>query len=107
MDNDNLNEELEEIEDSPTILILNDENDQEIKFEFLDLIEYEDEEYIVLMPVDSNEDEGEILILKYQENLDDAENPETYISIEDENVLDNVYSIFKDKWKDVYNFVED
>ena len=43
MSEDNNNEELDD-----NIVVLNDENGEEVKFEFLDLIELEGEEYVVL-----------------------------------------------------------
>ena len=40
-----------ENEENENIIILNDENGNEVRFEFLDLVELEDEEYVVLLPV--------------------------------------------------------
>ena len=81
MDNEN-QEELD------NIIILNDEEGKEVKFEFLDLVELDDEEYIVLLPAEEAEDEdseGEVVILK----IEDTENPdeESYVSVEDEEIL--------------------
>ena len=39
-------------EELDNIIILNDENGNEVKFEFLDLMEYEGEEYIILLPTE-------------------------------------------------------
>ena len=94
-------------EEFDNIIILNDENGEEIKFEFLDLIEYESEEYVVLLPVleEGEEDDGEVVILK----LEDSENEEeeSYVSVDDEEVLMAVFNIFKDKFKDEFNFTDD
>ena len=38
-------------EELDNIVILNDEEGNEVKFEFLDLVELDDEEYVVLLPV--------------------------------------------------------
>jgi len=53
-------------EDLDNIVILNDEDGNEVKFEFLDLVELDDEEYVILLPVidDGVEEEGEVVILK-------------------------------------------
>ena len=49
-----------ENEENENIIILNDENGNEVRFEFLDLVELEDEEYVVLLPVaEEGEDEKE------------------------------------------------
>ena len=54
-----------EDEELDNILVLNDENGEEVPFEFLDVIEYEGEEYVVLLPVEEDEeDSGEVVILK-------------------------------------------
>ena len=103
MDENNENENMEEFdEDLSNIIILNDENDEEVKFEFLDLIEYDSNEYVVLLPVDADEDDGEVVILQVEE----TENPdeESYISVNDDEVLMTVFNIFKEKFKDEFNF---
>ena len=100
----NINEE-----NLDNIIILNDEEGNEIQFEFLDLIEYNSEEYVVLLPVDEDEDEeepGEVVILKVeQDSLDGDE--ESYIGIEDQEELNAVFQIFKDKFKDEFNFLDE
>lgn len=85
-------------------IILNDEAGNEVEFEFLDLIEYQGEEYVVLLPADETEEAGEVVILKL-ENTDDEEN-ESYASVDDETVLNAVFDIFRDKFKDEFNFVD-
>lgn len=93
--------ENEEMEDN--IIILNDEEGNEVEFEFLDLIEYDGEEYVVLLPVEETEDAGEVVILQV-EDIDSEE--ESYISVEDEDTLNKVFEIFKEKFKDEFNFVD-
>ena len=93
-------------EDESNIVILNDEEGNEIRFEFLDLIEYEAEEYVELLPVDDegeNED-GEVVILKLEDSETDEE---SYVSVDDESTLAAVFEIFKDKFKDEFNFTDD
>ena len=101
--NDNLNEELED-----NIIILNDEDGKETKFEFLDLIELDAEEYVVLLPMaeDGEEEEGEVVILKVEDNDDENSDEESYVSIEDEDVLNKVFEMFKEKFKDDFDFVD-
>ena len=85
-------------------IILNDEAGNEVEFEFLDLIEYQGEEFVVLLPCDEADDAGEVVILKL-EDTDDEEN-ESYASVDDESVLNAVFEIFKDKFEDEFNFVD-
>ena len=42
--------------DEENIIVLNDEDGKEVRFEFLDLIELDDEEYVVLLPADEDSD---------------------------------------------------
>ena len=96
MDMENLVPEDEE----EGVLLLTDENGVETAFEYLDCIEYEGKEYLVLMPM-AEEDEGEVVILEVEPVDEEMEN---YLSVSDEAVLDAVYGIFKEKYKDVMNF---
>ncbi len=99
--NDNLNEELED-----NIIILNDEDGKKTKFEFLDLINYDDEQYVVLLPTEEESDEpGEVVILRVEDTDQDSDE-ESYVSVEDEEVLNKVFEIFKDKFKDEFDFVD-
>ena len=84
------------------VIILNDENDNEMNFEFLSLIEYEGEEYVVLLPCEGNEEAGEVIILKVKET--DCEDEESYVSVDDENVLNAVFAIFKERFKEEFDF---
>lgn len=84
-------------EEETGILTLTDENGQDVNFEYLDCIEYEGTEYLVLMP----EGEDEIVIMEIEPVDEENEN---YLAVEDEAVLDAVYGIFKEKFKDVLTF---
>ncbi len=104
MDNENLENNPEELDN---IIILNDEEGKEVKFEFLDLVELDNEEYIVLLPAEENEneEEGEVVILKIEDSENEEE--ESYVSVEDEEVLNKVFEIFKEKFKDEFDFVDE
>ena len=95
-------------EELDNIVILNDEDGNEVKFEFLDLIDLDDEEYVVLLPIteDGEEDEGEVVILKVEDNDDEDSEEESYVSVEDEETLNKVFEIFKEKFKDDFDFVD-
>ena len=93
-------------EELDNIIVLNDENGNEVKFEFLDLMEYEGEEYIILLPTEEGEDNDEVVILKVEDVEDDPE-METYVSIDDEDTLNAVFEMFKEKFKDEFNFIDE
>ena len=92
----NINAEDEE----SNIIVLEDDLGNEVEFEYLDVIEYEGEEYILLLSAD-DEEADEVLILKIV-SLDDE--TESFEGIEDQELLDAVFAIFKDKWKDEIDF---
>ena len=94
MENENLLPE-EEV----SILTLTDENGVDVSFEYLDCIEYEGAEYLVLMP--EGDDSGEIVILKVEPVDEELEN---YLAVEDEAVLDAVFAIFKEKFQEYFTF---
>lgn len=89
-------------EEFDNIIHLNDEDGNDVPFEFLDLIEYESNEYVVLLPVD--EDAHEVVILKLDEGR--TEDEESYVDVENQAVLDAVFRIFKDKYKEEFNFFD-
>ena len=86
-------------EEESSILTLTDENGVDTDFEYLDCIEYEGTEYLVLIPAE--EDAEELVILQVEPVDEENEN---YLAVEDETVLDAVYDIFKERYKDVLNF---
>ena len=86
-------------EEETGILTLTDENGQDVDFEYLDCLDYEGKEYLVLMPAD--EEANEIVIL--EEEPVDEEN-ENYLAVTADAVLDAVYAIFKEKFQDVLEF---
>ncbi len=96
-------------EENDNIIVLNDENGEEVPFEFLDLIELNGEEYVVLLPVEDeeedNEEAGEVVILKVEDT--ESEDEESYVSVDDDEILNKVFDIFKEKFKDEFNFVDD
>lgn len=95
-------------EDLDNIVILNDEDGNEVKFEFLDLVELDNEKYVVLLPVteEGEEEEGEVVILKLEDTDDEDSDEESYVSVDDEEVLSKVFEIFKEKFKDDFDFVD-
>ena len=94
-----------ENEEVDNIIVLNDEDGNEVRFEFLDLVELDDEEYVVLLPV-AEEEEGEVVILKLEDTDEDSDE-ESYVGVDDEEILNKVFQIFKEKYKDDFNFVDE
>jgi len=95
MDMENIMNEEEEV----SVLTLTDENGAEINFEYLDCIDYQGKEYLVLLPME--EDAAELVILEVEPVDEENEN---YLAVEDEATLNAVYGIFKEKFADVLEF---
>ena len=87
------------MEEEESILTLTDENGVDMEFEYLDCIEYEGKEYLVLLPVD--EEAAEIVILEVEPVDEENEN---YLAVTDEAVLEAVYGIFKERYADMLTF---
>ena len=96
---------MDELDELDNIVVLNDEDGNEVRFEFLDLIEYGGDEYVVLLPADDDPDaDSEVLILRVEPGDDPDE--ETYVGVEDEDVLNAVFGLFREKFKDEFNFTD-
>ena len=114
LNSENLNNENEQVDDEDldtNIVTLKDEQGNDVNFEFLDLIEYEGENYVILLPADEveSEESDEVVILKEDKSAssDEEGEEESYVSVEDEDTLNKVFEIFKEKFKDEFNFVDD
>ena len=92
-----MEQEIQQEEDN--ILTLTDENGEETEFEYLDSVEYEGQEYLILTPTE--EDSGQIVILQVEPVDEETEN---YLALEDETLLNEVYAIFRERYKDVLTF---
>lgn len=86
-------------EEEESRITLTSEDGEEVTFEYLDCMVYRDTEYLVLMPADT--DETQIVILEVQPVDEENEN---YLAVEDEAVLDAVYALFKERYKDILTF---
>lgn len=73
-------------------------------FDLLDTVEYGGELYFLLTPAtDSDEVDGEVFIMRRVE----AENGEEMLeAVEDGDIFDKVYDIFKENNKDEFEFLD-
>lgn len=84
------------------VVKLTDESGCEVLFEFLDLISWKGDEFVVLLPVES--EDGEVTILRLE---NDNGEMESYNSVEDEDTLMTVFTLFKDRWKSEFDFADE
>ena len=87
--------------ENQNIVTLIDEEGAELRFEILDVIEYEGAEYAVLLPDDEEADS--VIILKV--NVDEEGN-ESLDTEADEKILDAVFEIFVANNSDEFDFVD-
>lgn len=91
-------------EDIDNIIILNDEDGNECRFEFLDLIDYKGREFIVLLSEEeAANEESDVDILEVVPDKNNAE-LENYLPVEDDAVIDAVFNIFAENNKDTLDF---
>ena len=89
--------------ENDNIIVLTDEDGVDVEFEFCASIEYEGSEYVVLLPTD--DDDGEVVILQVIEGESADEDDEvTYVGVDDEDVLQNVFELFKEQAGDEFDF---
>lgn len=80
------------------VIMLTDEEGVEEPFEYLDTVEYEGVEYVVLTPVAEEEsDELEVVILRilHEDNGDDS-----FVTEEDGDVLEAVFEIYRERYEE-------
>ncbi len=90
----------EETDDENAFITLTDDDGNDVHFEIIDEIDFNGNNYIVLIPFEDVDDEVVILQVISSENPDSAE----YISIEDEEVLNAVFEEFKNRNADQFDF---
>ncbi len=89
-------------EEMDNLVYLSDDEGNEMAFEYLDTVEYQGNEYVVLISTD--EDDDEVVILQLETLAEDDEGDDTFIAVEDESVAEAVFELFKERNKDYYNF---
>lgn len=99
--NKELDQELNDITEEYNVITLVDENGEEAEFEYLGETEYEDVNYIVLLPNFEDEDSEEVVILQITGDETAGEN---YTAVEDEDLLETVFLKFKEENQDIYEF---
>ena len=92
------------VEELRNTVMLTDEDGNEVEFEFLDLIELDGEEYVVLLPDDEPKDGGEVVILKAEDTGDP--DSDSYAPVYDDDTLNRVFGIFKERFADEFDFVD-
>lgn len=80
------------------VVILEDEAGKETEYELVDLIEYDWEQYVFLLPLDDEEEDDDAYLLIMRVD------GEQYVGVEDQEILDSLFLIFKDTHQDEFDF---
>ena len=78
-----------------------DEEGNVEKFEIFGFIEFEGNDYVALLP---ENDDTQVHILEVVEELDS--DYDTYLGIDDQDLVDKIYAKFMEENKDNFNFVD-
>ncbi len=84
------------------IVILNDQDGNEIQFEFLDIVECDGRKYLVLLPLE-DADNGQVAIFRIEGDGED----ETYIGVDSVEEAEMVFKLFREQCKDDFNFLDE
>lgn len=92
-------------EERDDLVILVGEDGEEVEFEHIDTIEMNGNEYVVLLPVEEQENEevDEVVILKVDHNEDSED---SFVTVDDEDELNSVFEEFKTRMEEEYDFEE-
>lgn len=82
-----------DFENMDNTIVLKDQNGNDVTYEFLDLMEYRNREFIVMMPVDTDDKTG-VEIMEVIEDPD-TDGGEAFIPVDDPELLDSVFQTFK------------
>ena len=88
-------------EEVMSTIMLADDDGNEAAYDIADFIEYGDQEYVVLVPQDENDEE--VVILRVEPEDDETE---VFVTEENEEILEKVFEIFKDRFEDEYEFTD-
>lgn len=90
----------EELEESENYITLTDDDGNEVSFEVIGEVEYQERYFAVMLPFDE-EDDG-VVILEIMPS-DDEEMGE-FLSVDDDELLNEVFEKFKSEYNGNYEF---
>lgn len=82
------------------IVTMTDADGNEVEYEFLDIVEYNGQDYAVLLPVD--DEDGLVVIFRIEGEGDD----ETYIGVDNDEEASAVFELFKEQNADEFDFTD-
>lgn len=90
-----------ELPENPHLIDLIDEDGKTVTFEHLDTVQYNDNDYVICIPYDDDEEVvTEVVIFKIRKDNED----DCLEQVEDIELLDKVYDIFKERNGEMFDF---
>lgn len=83
------------------IMTLYDEDENPIKFQFLDYIEYDHAKYVALLPLEGAAANSEVLIMQV---VEDEKGNQDFDLLTDKKLIRKLYNQFKRDHKEEYDF---
>ena len=84
-------------------IVLQNSNGKNVKFNCLDVVEVDGNDYVVLAPYPKkSQKSAPLTILRYM--YDDEKGIESYSDVESQEIINKVYEIFKERFKDELEF---
>ena len=90
-------------EEYTNVITLTDSDGSDVDFEVLDIVPYNEHEYVVMLPVDDESDSPEAVILELLEAEEDNEE-DMLLGVDDEEILNAVFNLFMEKNADEFQF---
>ncbi|MBR6107623.1 MAG: DUF1292 domain-containing protein [Oscillospiraceae bacterium] len=97
---DEKNLQQEPAEEDDDLVLLEDENGDVTRFQFLELVTVDAKPYAVLLPLDDNEDGGVVIV----EVVDLGKETEHYDAVLDDALGERVFEQFRKEFSDSYEF---
>lgn len=98
-------QEKEVMDEMDSTIVLTDEEGNEIEFELLDVVPYNGNEYIAIVPTDETREDSDMVQL-YRIVPDEDGETETYVGLETEEELDAVYDEFQKRNEFLFDFAD-
>ena len=87
--------------DAPVCITLTDDTGNELPFEIVDMFDYENQNYAILLPYEDLEND-EVVIMEVVES--DNEQFDEYIAVTDDDLADKIFNEFRKRNEGLYDF---
>ena len=83
-------------------IVFTDQDGNEVEMDLLDMMDYGGETYAFLATADDDDGNGNVYVMRYSEDEDGEDS--YFDALEDEDLVDRLFELFKEKNGDRYYF---